>query len=1133
MVSSYAGQGYGQVGGNVYGAAPVQSGSNTISQQNTEFLSSILSFLSKQQDPRLVASGLRNPQAPSYYANPLPVPQPVPLAPTQTQIPTNTPSQLPSQIITILQQLLNPNSFNASASCVELQTPASKSDVKTTSKTDVPTYGARRELKLKAGQSTEVSQSKVSTRPTASTSINSPPGTLSLQDIQRIREKKERLKAQKNAEQEASRREAASMRDELNKSISRKLKKSSNKNSKSTKRKRSASPESTTSTNSGETTSSGKVKVSEANVKEPTKPLFSLDQPASTQVLCDVAVALADSKVGISSASSTRPTGVVTPTPRPIHPVFMQSMNSFPLTEVTSSHIGTTTSTSVSVVPSSTPTQILSEIDSTLSHLRSGMQSSGNESEMRDTTAKLLRILQHLHLQLGASDTSSSGTAGQFSSSHADVLSNQSPSVSTTNSRIPEQQNLPNNVDSHRDVEVGPSLLHGIDPRTSSSVQTTLSETIDSHVAAFKWTLQHFNDSKLESASSVCVFEDPVETDQLLSGIVAEERNKIVQEYIERSSEPQPVPPPEPQQPAQNIDDILKKLKPFIQDLNKSNILGSTEQQTSKPLQTGPMPPDPVSVPRQQSAAEDRSMEVPPENHQPPPVLSNSKHIEQHDNLEQTSVGDQSLNNQPPYSMSCQYDSKREHFADIHLQFYSSPTPNNSVTDSENKHQFKPVPNQQLNIASSQQPVLNKPIVIPRPLDNVASQPDIIVPSHPVNVIAGPPPSQQTNNQPQHQAAPSVPVHEVLNNDNTLRPSMHQRFAATSPSSRSDSGTPTLDERYPDPVRLRKRKRRGDVSASQTNSFLVFDPENSEECEAIRSYLASVTGIQFDTNKMSEDLHSNINKKTQEGNAQSIVVQEEIRKVLPPGILWAVIRTADLKHLHSLPHLTLLKSAGTHVQFVSADSVGDVKARHYRNILTGDGGILVPLCPKTLLRKPAIFQNLMQWLFGQTAGVGKDKKWKIVSHQHLLNALQDAEKSEDVIERQNADQALDSLWLAGQKKLALELVKHQCDETPPIDKKAAFVWNWFDTATKEELAAKALTCSLKLQSYRLRQSRHVILLIDDDPLDPCWKPVWQSGICVSTMEMFVDLVCSKPCDPVTGQSTSCVLPLYSLAHKFL
>nr|XP_039263990.1 uncharacterized protein LOC120339846 isoform X2 [Styela clava] len=1140
MVTPYSGRRYGQVGDNTGAGASAQTGTNTISEQNSELLSSILYFFNQNQDPRLVTASLRNMQDYDFCAKSSISPPTSVSAKSVTQVPMSaSSSQYSGQIASILQQLVNPAAITSLVAVSENSkgnlnsegNSALKEQLAITTSTTIEKFSSDSREKV---TSSGVTNENVVYKAAAPSPLSSPSATLSLQDIQRIREKKERLKAQKRVEQELSRREAANMRDELNKSIAHKLKKphskTANSNSykskkphstklKPSKRKRSASPESTTSSNSSEAASTGKTRVSEIMVKEHTKPLkpsFSLDQPASTQVLSDVAIALSDNKAVISSASSMRPTGVVTPTPRPVHPVFMQSKNSFPLTEVTSSPRNTTTSFAESEVAAPNPIQVLSEIDNTLSQLKQGMQSNGNENEMKDRMAKLLQLVLMLG---GAAETdaepSISGTIEQPTSSQANEVSSRSSNSNDT-SISPDQQHLGNVIEAQPLFEPGSSFLHEVNQGPSTSQHPTVSEAVDYHSAGFRWTLHHFEDSQLNYSNSVRVLDEPAVADhQIVAGITREHDN-VIRDYIKQSESLSL-----PRQEQESIDEILAKLRPFIQKLNKTNMLSKEPtaemscDNSENLIKLGDNN-EPITM-------TDHSARMPI---LPAEYVANASPTNNH--LRQAPVIAESV---VPMQMT-----------QVHHQNLVQPEPTLPTVacpianplDQHTSSQNSEVRPSKLNIGSTSD-VSQHTAVIPPHTENLSLH-------HGPQITSTMAQQMSSQSDAVHQQKPdhlslahhSMSLQVQSGHDNPPLSNQH-RFSMTSPSSRSDSGTPTMDERYPDPVRQqRRRKRRGDPSPS--NSFLVFDPENSAECEAIRAYLASVKGIQFDVKKMSEKWHSNINKQVLEGKAESVAIQEEIRKVLPPGTIWVVFRTADLKHLHLLKHLSLLKSAGSHVQFVSADSVRDVRARQYKNILTGDGGILVPLCPKTLLRKPVTFRHLMLWLIGQTSGISKNKsKWRMVLHQHLLDALQDAEESGDMIERQNADQVVDLLCHASQDttKLAVELVEHHCDKIPCVDEKTPSVWNWYDTASNEELSTLALPCATKLQLDRIRQSRHVVLLIDDDPLAQCWKPLWQLGICVSTMEKFVDLVCSKPSGAVTDQSLSCVLPLYGLAHEFL
>uniref|UniRef100_H2YNH6 Uncharacterized protein n=1 Tax=Ciona savignyi TaxID=51511 RepID=H2YNH6_CIOSA len=118
------------------------------------------------------------------------------------------------------------------------------------------------------------------------------------------------------------------------------------------------------------------------------------------------------------------------------------------------------------------------------------------------------------------------------------------------------------------------------------------------------------------------------------------------------------------------------------------------------------------------------------------------------------------------------------------------------------------------------------------------------------------------------------------------------------------------------------------------------------------------------------------------------ITEELLERVLPAQNIWIVIRSADLELLPSLPYLALFKCAGPRVQFVCANSAQEVRTKDYRNVLLGEGGIILPVSLDVMLKNHAVFFQLYLWL----VSTGENRKsganvWRMALSDRILDQL--------------------------------------------------------------------------------------------------------------------------------------------------
>lgn len=889
----------------------------------------------------------------------------------------------------------------------------------------------------------QASADSLSTKSQSDSGVKSPvlpTGTsgasLSTEDIIRIREKKERLNAKRKNEKELCRREAMYMREELNKNLDK---------SRHAKKPRIshqpyASPASSTHSGEGR---NDKLKTANPTASKSLESLISPDLPASSRVLQSVAAALTSPSPSTVPEVETmpRPTGIVTPNPRPIHPIFMESRNSFPLTEPTSSL------QSVISSPSSAPddrSRVISEIDQTLSVLKEEMQTNQNNTEVKDSMSKLLQLV----IKLGGATPN-------------DDQAETTEDGGVTRTTDPDSSVRPSSEDHRQYEEISDQTIHGNrtpDPTERTDLILNPAETpkdtipfiSDSSVIPFISDGSAFshptsskrgavtesirNDALENPDNSVIPFisDDLTHSDHDLS------RTSVTTTDSNGGEFPLSTSTGAGKYATHNIDELLSKVKPAIESINRMQSINKSD-----------------------------------------------KHRLQ---------ADSSFVGEKIQVIGSVATAK----VDQNLSSSSSKLPDNAVRSPAN---FTTVPSTLVTI------------VRPQPMPALTDiQPILSLAKNlePVTVkVLGDEPSLNST---------------LLKEPETAAMALEDKKEKTecqSPSAKSDRGTPTLDERYPELTVSNCQEK----NETKSNPFHVFNPDRSTECEAICLYLESVHGVHVDIVEVFGKLCDNL-KALDKHSLDVNMLGNQYNAILPMGTLWVVFRSDDVSRLHLVPNIALLKAAGSRVQFVSANSVRDVRLKKYRNLFAGDGGIIVPLCPKTVLSKSDSFRHLLMWLIGQGKGCRSRNRWRIGLHQHILNALQCAQNSDNDIERDNARQISEWVCHANDVKprVLIELPKHHCDSVSST--KVADAWNFYDRISNDKLAKSVLECAMKLQEDRADRLRHVVLLIDGDPGALCWHEIWQCGICVASVENFAEQICSKRTETPTNPLMSCVLPLY-------
>lgn len=646
--------------------------------------------------------------------------------------------------------------------------------------------------------------------------------SLSLDDIKRIREKKQKMKEKRDAEKELSKKEAMHMREELNKSIDRRARilHQTVKKSKPTKKigetMSTCSPTDSTSSSTSSELSRKGMKTTAPIIS---KPMFNLTLPASTQVLSDVAFALAEPKAGdkvpvlpdvvlagpmeddnvLSAAVAARPTGVVTPTPRPMHPIFMQGPVEFPL--VGESSAVQSDPNTIAKDPSH-PTHVMTEIDDTLSQLKRGLQGSRNENEVKESTAKLLQLV--LKLGGASSETVSQSDSTDLTNSAASL----SRFLTRENASHPVQtgeRTMTRIQDARAPVEpITTTNLSNTDVKTN--IPTRLTDCSQIQANRFHFLLSSMSIEKLNASVKTSRKKSYMRSD--IRPRFVESREAFVQEFRKRIGA---TPGSNEAVSQQNIDEILNKLRPYIETI-----------QHEKP-----------------------SVQENIESNRTAAVHSSDTFIFTATNPKKVHSMDKAT--QPESTLTAICESETAGTADVVV---SMPKTSRVVPVVARK---QAVEKEGLNDSPKVLKLL-KPIPI-QPASILMENPDPpVIVDQPVQVIE----ARQTSG-----------MTSVV------------KSRTTSPRNRSDSSTPTMDERYPEPV---ARKVEND-----TNWFVVFDPHKSPECEAIQHYLMNVNGVTFDLNKM-KLVQSEGETNGKEKDGKNVLSLDSIRNQLPDGKLWIVLR---------------------------------------------------------------------------------------------------------------------------------------------------------------------------------------------------------------------------------------------------
>lgn len=711
------------VGGNI-GFPNSMNSLGAISKQNTELLNSILALMNGERiDPR--------------NKRPVPSGQP-PLRPT-------LPAQLQPADIAKLMPQINDLLMRASAA-----SPPTKSCQDSSVKSPVFQTGT-------SGAS------------------------LSAEDIMRIREKKERMNAKRRNEKELCRREAMYMREELNKHLELEGR---HKHAKKQKSNHQPYTSPASSTHSGEG-HGDKQRPQKSAMSKSSDTLYNLDR---SKVLQDVPAKVASPSSIVDQASvpenetSWRPTGIATPNPRPVHPVFMESRTSFPLTESASAQ--QSAGTSRSPAPT-TRNAVISEIDQTLSVLKREMQTNRDNTGVKDSMSKLLQLV----IKLGGATP-------------------QDDQADTAHMTGPDSMKHPFSEDYHQSGEISNQTSHSRAPELSERTDQILNpaETpkdaipfiSDSPVIPF---ISDGSENMLTDSTGIEKNAMGRPDDTVIPFISDDSsyshgssRATVTTDQMKEF--PLSVSTGAGKYATRNIDELLSKVKPAIETINRIQSLSK-------------------------------------------------KDVDKRDLQDASSVGEkiQVIGSVPKLDQNMDTSTSQATGTVRSLAKFTSAPPSTLVT-----------------------------IVRPRPVSLTNIQPILSLAKN-----------------PEPMAIKALDVMETsVNTAVTEQPeTSKQPNACQSPSRKSDRGTPTLDERYPE-LAVDNSKSKNET---KSNPFYVFNPDCSIECETISRYLESVHGVHVDIKEVFDKLCDNL-KALDMSSLDTHAISNQYNDVLPAGTLWVVFRYA-------------------------------------------------------------------------------------------------------------------------------------------------------------------------------------------------------------------------------------------------
>lgn len=706
----------------------------TISKQNTELLNSIIALMNRER-------------ADPRNKRPATSGQPPRLSQFPTQLQPADIARLMPQINNLVKQASNLNPSARSASDLDVKSPT----------TQAGTSGS----------------------------------SLSAEDIMRIREKKERLKVKRQNEKELCRREAMYMREELNKHLEKKQK--------HVKKPRAShqpytSPASSAHSGEGH---SDNPQVVKPTTSKPMDSALSPDQTTSSKMLWSVPTS-EEHGTAPENEASPRPTGIVTPKPRPVHPLFMESRSSFPLTELTLSR--------QSAMSSPSPThddknRVISEIDQTLSVLKQEMQTNRNNTDVKDYMSKLLQLV----IKLGGATphNDQADTTEEISTS---VLTESAVSSVRTPAEDQSEENLSETIhddqapestgDTDRILYPAETPKDTIPFISDSSAFSSRSATASGNAVTETPTVR--NDVIEQSDYSVIPF---ISDD--LSYSPAPSRTVVT--TTESSGEKFPVltSTGAGKYAVQNIDELLSKVKPAIESINRMQSLN----QTGKCLQ-----------------------------------------------------GDSSFSGEKIQVIGS---------AKVDHRFNTSTS--KMVATVRSPANFTTIPSALVTVV---QPRPVSALTDIQPILSLARNPEPIT----VSVLDEEPMVNSVLIE-----EPEIAMHTQSLEDKT------PGRECQSPGIKSDRGTPTLDERYPELTVTESSLK----NEPKSNPFYVFNPGRLMECEAICRYLESVHGVHVDIAEIFGKLCENL-KALDKDSLDADVLRSRYNAALPMGILWVVFRLVCL-----------------------------------------------------------------------------------------------------------------------------------------------------------------------------------------------------------------------------------------------
>ncbi|XP_078485389.1 uncharacterized protein LOC101243233 [Ciona intestinalis] len=266
--------------------------------------------------------------------------------------------------------------------------------------------------------------------------------------------------------------------------------------------------------------------------------------------------------------------------------------------------------------------------------------------------------------------------------------------------------------------------------------------------------------------------------------------------------------------------------------------------------------------------------------------------------------------------------------------------------------------------------------------------------------------------------------------------------------------------------------------------FYIFNPRGHPDCSEMEDLLHSLKGVRFHPH----DVTNAITRMTSSEEGGIPVNEELLHKVLPPEHLWIVIRSGDLELLPSLPYLGLLKCAGARVQFVQADSACAVRDHQYLNILNGEGGIIIPVSANVMLNNHAVFFQLFVWLVSTgnlPSRSNGSNVWRMALYDHIRSHLHSIKQSEvPSTEDQFKFSHAVLRMLEDNPRSTIQVKSDEHDPTP----------------------SEVFDAAIGLQLKHAQNTRHVVVLVDQDHKIHHWRALRKAGVAVATVNQFIGAI---------------------------